>query len=153
MYDNPDKYIFILINYLNNGCKFVLFVIRPELEFHIRSSSFIREMKPYLHKEYDSSSWPGTELFNQSAHLLIYSYRKETFDVLVKFSDSFASWRQPHLPEDLCFLGEKFEVLLASSASERCVWIDDSHHILPDSLFLGEADVHLMKINWNLSSE
>ncbi|WPU65122.1 hypothetical protein [Peredibacter starrii] len=148
MYNDETLYEKMLNFAINQGGRYVLFVIRPEIDFDKNNSAFLNEMHPYLKKDFTSDNWPCTQIFDDKANILIFDFVKDSLEILRKYSDSFASWEQPNLPEDMCILSPEGDAFLATSASEKCVWVDIKYR---DQYLTLNKDIKYLSISWKLT--
>jgi len=80
----------------------------------------IDELEQWLVSDYSSSSWPGTELFDEKARVKTYNVNEQTIAILSRVESVF-DWQSPKYPEDLAFYKEK-EIIFGSVAHEGEAW-------------------------------
>lgn len=149
MFDDVFKYSQLLEKSLDARCQFFLFVVRPESAFKEYECDFFTQIKPYIKEEISSNEWPGTKLLNRNARVIICNFNESSLKILKSFSSSFRSWNSPEMPEDFCILYDAATVFIASSSTEKFVWLNNEKSVLPDVFFLNEHDCDLGPIKWN----
>lgn len=111
-----------ILDYALPRCQSVLLVLRPSPALALCGSGIetMRRLEEFLIEQNEASEWPGTELLSGTkATVFKYKYVEACASILKEAANSLYSWKEPYLPEDLCFLRPDGEVFLASIAHER----------------------------------
>jgi hypothetical protein len=122
--DNNFNYTKLLEELLKISNKFS-FVIRSDDILTEAETSILNLFEKYLLYETEVEAWPGTELFyGGKARIFYYSFTKETFDLLIKTSNSLYEWLHPEKPEDLCFYNNETPVFASISHEHDSYFIE-----------------------------
>ncbi len=116
-----------LLEIAQSKCKYALLVIRHTLPMDRTARLALEQLTPFLISKTESNEWPGTILTNSTALIYKYNLETESIKVLRKLSTRLYDWKQPNLPEDLCFLKEDDSAWLATTSHEA-----DSYLFLTD---------------------
>jgi hypothetical protein len=108
-----------LVDYAATRCDKVLLVVRGSLPLDPSAEAALNRLSAYLHMSSDRSEWPGTTLISGTARVLQYRLSEGCAAALKECAVGLYSWRQPLLPEDLCFLRSDGSPFLVSIAHER----------------------------------
>jgi hypothetical protein len=108
-----------LLSFALAHCGSFLLVVRHDLQLSLRGRSVLAELRPSLRREHDSREWPGTVLLRELGTVSEFDFNANTARVLERAAGSLYSWRQPHLPEDLCMLRSNGKPWLVTIAHER----------------------------------
>jgi hypothetical protein len=76
-------------------------------------------LNPYSLDVKESSEWPGTILYGETAIVRTYSYSKETLAIIKNVTTSLYDWRLPDLPEDFCLVRNDLAPWLVSISHEE----------------------------------
>lgn len=80
----------------------------------------LEKLNPWLLDRKETNRWPGTILYDgYTASVFTFTLNDCTKKILIESSSSLYSWRQPFLPEDLCFLREDGREWLVTIAHEN----------------------------------
>jgi hypothetical protein len=108
-----------LIDFALECCPLALLVLRPELELAEAGQEVLGSLDPYVEERVKSTRWPGTEIFGAQADVFYFRLEAGSAKVLREATDHLFGWRQPDLPEDLCFLREGRTPWLVTISHER----------------------------------
>ena len=108
-----------LIDYATLNCTTALLVVRHSIPLASRGKGVLDQLAAFLKQQEDSSEWPGTKLLDSTALVLRYEFRLECAHILKESAKALYDWKQPDLPEDLCFLRDAGDPWLVSVAHER----------------------------------
>lgn len=108
-----------LIDFALERCPLALLVLRPALELTEAGQEILASLDPYIVERTKSTCWPGTEIFGAQADVFYFRLEAGSAQVLREATDHLFGWRQPDLPEDLCFLREDRTPWLVTIAHER----------------------------------
>jgi hypothetical protein len=78
----------------------------------------LTDLAPFMTEAQRSSEWPGTKLLDGTACVRQFRIDPESVSILQEAVGSLYDWRQPELPEDLCFFASDGEPWLVSIAHE-----------------------------------
>jgi hypothetical protein len=98
-------------------------VWRDQSNLNQSAIDFEMEVRPFLEKEEQSNTWPGTELFDSFAIVRFYRYTSESMALLKKVSGLY-EWQEPHFPEDPAFYRENGQCWLTTIAHETDAFLD-----------------------------
>lgn len=103
-------------------------VVRVQLPQSDRLLSVVERLEPGLLTREHVYAWPGTRLAGSTggADLLVYSPAPSVGEVLKSEADSLWQWRQPEMPEDLCFFRPDGRPFFFSVTHERQAFLDVS---------------------------
>ena len=105
----------------DRGCQGLL-VVRSGARLGERGESLLDQLRPSIRSEAQAQEWPGTRTLDQ--HLVLtFELNDVTTTLLARTVSGLFGWRQPELPEDLCFLDSDGEVWLTSVAHESLAWV------------------------------
>ncbi len=79
-------------------------VIRHTLSLSEKGRLALRKLQPFLHSQEEAAEWPGTKLIGSTATIYRYYIEPSCIETLTESSNALYEWKQPELPEDLCFL-------------------------------------------------
>jgi hypothetical protein len=125
-----------LIQYAQQRCPTALLVVRHSLPLSEKGESVLKRLDVFLKDKVTSSEWPGTKLIGRTADVYHFAFGSECAAALRQITHALYNWKQPGLPEDLCFLRDDGEPLLVSIAHEREGYLLLSEHeleCLPDT--------------------
>jgi hypothetical protein len=125
-----------LIDIATVYCNSFLLVVQ-KMRFNERGQNILATLQPSLIKVEESSSWPGTKMTKRSAAVYYYNLNDLTAFHLKNHADRLYAWRQPDLPEDLCFLREGNEPWLITISHENdAYFLLDAHeyHLLIEKI-------------------
>lgn len=105
-------------------CTSVTVAARPSLGLNATGRNVISQLAPFLTREYEASSWPGTRLLRGTATVYQFRLTGQVVDAMSQTSDSLFSWIQPDLPEDPCFLRASGEPWLVTISHEHDAYLD-----------------------------
>jgi hypothetical protein len=135
-----------LLDYSLNKCKFALLVTRYPIKLSTSGKNLLGYLENNLIEKNDSSEWPGTILFNETATIYKYKYTREFIEIIKRFSSSLYEWEQPQLPEDLCLLRDDREHWLVTIAHDKDAYFYCSENELFDLLkFLPELETTITR--------
>ena len=77
------------------------------------------ELQPYLIESIETSSWPGTILYNGKVRLFKYKVNNNSLGILSTIDNLF-DWLQPNYPEDLTFYKEDKPIFISISHEKDC---------------------------------
>lgn len=119
-----------LLNVALTNCVAGLVVVRQTLQLGSKAKSFLRRVDAFLVSTEETSNWPGTVLFEETAKVFRFTFNEPVRELLLEFSDSLFSWRQPDLPEDLCLLRPNGDpwLLTVSHESDAALLLSESEH-------------------------
>jgi hypothetical protein len=117
-----DAYRVLVDTLVGHAAQFLL-VVRDQLDLSPAGRQTLDALEPFKQRLERKSEWPGTELIGHFAEVGYYKCSPGSASVLKRSSPGLYAWQQPHLPEDLCFLDQNGEVLLASVAHEADGWV------------------------------
>lgn len=100
-------------------CDSFLLVVRNEIALSESGKMALDALSSFRISDSMDSEWPGTSLHGLTARVLRYRFNQDSMDVLLSFSENFASWVQPDRPEDLCLIRPPGEPFLVSIVHER----------------------------------
>lgn len=116
----PQGELFVqMIRVLADYSTSVLLVVRDNLGLDRAALELQARIHPHLIETQRSSSWPGTELINESAFVYKYSLSELVVDELVNSATRLYGWQQPSLPEDLALLRSDGSTLFGSVTHEQ----------------------------------
>ena len=104
----------------------VLLVVRPDLSLAASAMDTLARLRPHLRVEEQRDAWPGTKLWGGLATLGRYDFVPEVASILASVATGLFQWRQPELPEDLCFLRGNERPWLVSIAHESDAYFEGS---------------------------
>jgi hypothetical protein len=108
-----------LLNFLLNISNKFSFVIRTNYKITKEEMEILRLFNKYLIYEDNVASWPGTNLlYGKTAHIYYYDFKQESFELLLKISNTLYEWEHPQKPEDLCFYNNA-DAIFASITHEK----------------------------------
>jgi hypothetical protein len=108
-----------LIDYATADCEIALLVVRKSIPLNTGGKGVLARLDAFLKQKKECSEWPGTKLFDKTAWVFQYKLGSECAAILKQATDALYGWRQPNLPEDLCFLRANGDPWLVSIAHER----------------------------------
>ena len=104
-------------------CARGLLVTRPGLGMSAEGRDLVSALLSFQGNERSASEWPGTDLGRGSATVLSFEVHDQSL-ALLRPAPGLYSWRQPHRPEDLCFLRADGSTWLASIAHESDAFLE-----------------------------
>lgn len=113
-----------LLNFCLDHCSRFLFVIRPNINLETRGKRLLKELEPYLIGSEIADRWPGTHLLSTNANIFTYELNVFSVRKLQEYANSLFQWRNPELPEDLCFLDGRNSPILVNIAHEKDSYIE-----------------------------
>ena len=115
----------------------MLLVVRDLRDLSDAGRSAIGQLKPFLLRENNEWSWPGTVLHSRRpATVFRYSLTPEAVRVAATFTERLFEW-QRGLPEDLCMFTEQSRPWLVTIAHEHDGYFDltqDEHRALVEAV-------------------
>ncbi len=96
----------------------VLLVVRHEIPLSAFGKETLWELEKDLIAREERQEWPGTKLYEGSATIYLFNLTKHCLDILCTRAYRLYQWRQPRLPEDLCFMRNEIEPVLVSISHE-----------------------------------
>ena len=96
---------------------------RKQLRFDASASGITRELQPFLDRQHETDTWPGTTLVGHTAIVRFYRVCPDTLRILTAAERLYA-WLAPGRPEDLAFYSPAGRWWLASIAHERESFVD-----------------------------
>jgi hypothetical protein len=97
----------------------MLLVIGKSMESSDKCNQVIVNLDKYLLEKKESSEWPGTILYAETASVRTYSYNKELIGVVKSITASLYEWNLPDLPEDFCLLRDESTPWLVTISHEK----------------------------------
>ena len=122
-----DNLYYQLLEIAQSICKYALLVILHTIPVDVTAKLALEQLTPFLVSITESNEWPGTILTNSTAQIYKYNLETECINVLKKLSTRLYDWKQPYLPEDICFLKEDGSAWLVTTSHEA-----DSYLFLTD---------------------
>ena len=111
-----------LVGFLARRASCGLLVRRATIALNAPGEQVLEQLRPYLLSHSNEASWPGTKLwFGQTAEVFRFAPTEPAIQVLLKAANHLFAWKQPELPEDLCFERADGAPLLASISHEKHV--------------------------------
>lgn len=108
-------------------CGYGLLVVQDGVGLEPAGTRVLTGLKGSLVRRERSSSWPGTQLSDSTAELLVFEYNPKSIAILSSAARGLYEWQQPALPEDLCLLREDESPWLVTIAHEN-----DSYLVLSE---------------------
>lgn len=112
---------FLVSRAREKGCGGLL-VVRSEMGLSEYGESVLDRLGPSIRSDVQTSEWPGTRTFDVH-RVVTFELNDVTTTLLLRTVPGLFGWRQPELPEDLCFLMPNGEPWLTSVAHENLVWV------------------------------
>jgi hypothetical protein len=97
----------------------MLLVISKSMKSSDKCDQVILNLNKYLLEKKESSEWPGTILYTETAIVRTYSYNKESISVIKSMASSLYEWNFPDLPEDFCLLRDDSTPWLVTISHEK----------------------------------
>lgn len=110
-------------------------VIRHSIMLSDRGKEALNQLRPFLHNFEEAEEWPGTKLTGDTATIFRYFTEPACIETLKELSNALYEWRQPELPEDLCFFRKDGSTWFGSISHEG------------DSFFILSVDEHSKLVN------
>jgi hypothetical protein len=79
----------------------------------------LSELRRFQLGETQASAWPGTRLTNGTATVYSIPIIETVIEIVKESAAGLYDWQQPSRPEDLCFIRENGEPVLATIAHEE----------------------------------
>jgi hypothetical protein len=108
-----------LIRHLSSYCNEFLLVIRSSVNAYPSTIEGLEKFRDFLLRRSEEAKWPGTELLDGTATVYRFRLSPEALDHLSSLAEGLYSWKQPELPEDLCFIRFDGSPCLVSIAHEK----------------------------------
>lgn len=116
-----------LVAYAEQRCPYFSFVIRDSLRLSQKGLRVLNSLTESLLKTEETDHWPGTQLHGgRLAVVNTYRLTPETRSTLVSATTSLYGWRQPDLPEDLCFWKDDSQPWLVTISHEQDAYFETS---------------------------
>lgn len=96
---------------------------RKQLTFDATAHKIKSDLQPFLDRQDETDTWPGTTLVGHTAIVRFYRVCPDTLQILTAAERLYA-WLAPDRPEDLAFYSPAGRWWLASIAHERQSFVD-----------------------------
>jgi hypothetical protein len=108
-----------IVDYAASQCDTALLVVYQNICLAPTASKVLSELEPYLKERSMLSEWPGTRCWDSQEEVFKYTLTNTCAEILKRSSNGLYRWRQPALPEDLCFLRADGQPWLVSITHEK----------------------------------
>lgn len=109
-----------LLKFSARRAKCGLLVRRATITLKAPGERVLTRLRPYLLSQSDEASWPGTKLwFGHTAEVFRFAPLGPAIQILLEAASHLFAWKQPELPEDLCFERGGGAPLLVSISHEK----------------------------------
>jgi hypothetical protein len=132
-----------LVGHAASQSEVTLLVVRPDLGLGEEGRLLLGSLAAFLENEQMTSEWTGTRLLDEQARVLRYSLHPSVVGALQAATRRLYAWRQPLLPEDLCFLRAEDEPWLVSISHEEDAYLELTQweyqgllHAVPEARYL-----------------
>jgi len=123
-----------LVAFCSNHATEMLLVVRDSKLYEDAARSTIPAIEALGASCIDASEWPGTQLTHGgTAHIYHVPVTYESIEFVSNTANSLYDWLFPALPEDLCFMRNDGEEILASISHEEDAYLtltEDEHNEL-----------------------
>lgn len=122
IYNNPKGQAYHqLIDYAIGQCPVFVLAKRAQMDNNTNCIKVFQRLEPFLIKEQSTDSLLRVLEIAYSYGGTVYFYKScpEAAQVLKEEADGLLAWRQPNLPEDLCFLDDSGKDWLINIAHEE----------------------------------
>lgn len=113
-----------LLRFAAQESTYLAFVLRNDLGLESEGQQLIERMRMLLAGEHRVSSWPGTILHGETALFMKFTPASEALELIMPIPGGLYDWKQPRLPEDICFLRADGSVVLATIAHESDAYME-----------------------------
>jgi hypothetical protein len=125
------KAYFNLIDYASRICPKFMLVVQPQYSSVSTTREALEHLQVHKITAEERSAWPGTELYVENdipkfglPTIYEFSFSEGSAKVLKEKTNRLFGWRQPDLPEDLCFLREDGTPWLTMVSHEETCRLD-----------------------------
>lgn len=127
-----------LVAFCSKHASEMLLVVREPQILEEAARTAIRTIEALGASSIDASEWPGTRLTRGgSAHVYHIPITHDSISFVTNTANNLYAWLSPALPEDLCFLRNDGEDILASISHEEDAYLtlsdDEYADLLKDS--------------------
>lgn len=112
-----------LLRWLATHSLKVSLVVRKYLGLNPDGEALLARLRPHIVAQMESSSWPGTTLFEDVATVLELGAVDDVVEEVLRAAIGLCEWKQPALPEDLAFIRSDGAAILTSIARERDAYL------------------------------
>jgi len=107
-----------LIRQLGQRAASFSLIVRDEIDVSPRAGEVLASLSAELTRTERVTEWPGTQLVHGHALRHDFSVSEGSIKILVDAATRLYAWKQPDLPEDLCFYRSSGDVLMGSISHE-----------------------------------
>ena len=105
-------------------CTEMLVVVRSDEELRDGGRALLARLEPHRRRTTETSVWPGTRLFGQTATAHVYSCSEPVLSEVWSDDRGLYDWRQPKWPEDPCFLRADGTAVLTTVSHEETAYVE-----------------------------